>query len=295
MSAGDWHHRNYVRSLTSHADLTRVAYRTDIEAFMGWSNRHGADGPSSIDRSTVRAFLGYMADRRYASTTVARRVAGCRSYFRWAVRRELATTNPFASVSLPRRARLPRVLEDWELEAMFADVAATIGTGPWGLQDAAVIEVLYAAGVRVSELCGLDVDDVDLDAGVVWVWGKGGRQRLAVIGGPAVDALRAWLEEGRPQVARPELPTGAVFLGGWADRLGTRGVRRIVDRHAPRGAHPHQVRHTTATHLLEGGMDLRALQEQLGHANLDSTARYAQVRPEYLRSVVHATHPRARR
>ncbi|HVN52348.1 MAG TPA: tyrosine-type recombinase/integrase, partial [Acidimicrobiales bacterium] len=159
--------------------------------------------------------------------------------------------------------------------------------------DDAVLEVLYGSGLRVGELCGLRPADVALDEASVRVWGKGGKQRRVPLSDPAVHALGAWLAQGRAAMAGPDSPDDAVFLNRAGHRLSPRDVRRIVDRRAATPTHPHALRHTYATHLLDGGADLRAVQELLGHSDLATTQHYTHVSKERLRSVLHATHPRA--
>ncbi len=156
-----------------------------------------------------------------------------------------------------------------------------------------MLELLYGSGLRVGELCGLDVDDLDLDAATVRVWGKGSKQRSVPMSAPSVDALREWLADGRESLSGPDTPAPAVFLNLRGHRLTTRDARRILDRRASSPTHPHALRHTFATHLLDGGADLRAVQELLGHADLSTTQHYTHVSKERLRQVLDATHPRA--
>ena len=162
------------------------------------------------------------------------------------------------------------------------------------LRDDAVLELLYGSGLRVAELCGLSPGDVDLDRGLVTVWGKGAKQRRVPMSAPAVEAVRGWLERGRAELADERTPPDALLVNRVGRRLGTRDVRRIVDHRASAPTHPHALRHTYATHLLDGGADLRVVQELLGHADLSTTQHYTHVSKERLRSVHEATHPRAR-
>jgi integrase/recombinase XerC len=164
---------------------------------------------------------------------------------------------------------------------------------PVRARDDAVLEVLYGSGLRVGELCSLDVGDLDLDRARATVWGKGGKQRAVPLGAPAVAALRTWLDHHRVDLLTPATPAGALFVNQRGKRLTPRDVRRLLDRRAPAPTHPHALRHTFATHLLDGGADLRAVQELLGHADLSTTQRYTHVSRERLRSVYDETHPRA--
>jgi site-specific recombinase XerD len=191
--------------------------------------------------------------------------------------------------------RLPRVLRDDELHVLLDAPGAGVDGDPTGvrLRDDAVLEILYGSGLRVAELCGLRPDDLDLGARTVRVWGKGSKQRIVPLSAPAVEAVAGWLADGRAELATPESPDDAVFLNRRGRRLSTRDVRRIVDRRAASPTHPHALRHTFATHLLDGGADLRAVQEMLGHADLGTTQHYTHVSKERLRNVLDATHPRA--
>jgi site-specific recombinase XerD len=161
------------------------------------------------------------------------------------------------------------------------------------LRDDAVLELLYGSGLRVSELTGLDLGDVDLASGIVVVWGKGSKQRRVPMHAACVSALRAWLEEGRDALIRPSSPAEAIFLNARGNRLGPRDVRRILDRRSRIPTHPHALRHSFATHLLDGGADLRVVQELLGHTSLETTQVYTHVSKDHLVKVYEKTHPRA--
>ena len=216
--------------------------------------------------------------------------------------------DPGRSLRAPKgTARLPRVIRSEEaidlLEAAStasSDAHADADAEPVAvaivLRDLAVLEVLYGAGLRVAECCGLRIADCDLDRGLVTVVGKGSKLRRVPIGAPAVDALRAWLARGRPELAGASSPTDVVFLNRRGRQLGPRDARRVLERHPlpdGRALHPHALRHAYATHLLEGGADLRAVQELLGHADLATTQIYTHVTRDRLRAVYEATHPRA--
>ncbi|MEZ5141327.1 MAG: tyrosine-type recombinase/integrase [Acidimicrobiales bacterium] len=191
--------------------------------------------------------------------------------------------------------RLPRVLRDEEVTRLLDDPPRTPGDEDpcRRARDDAVLEILYGSGLRVGELCGLDLGAVDLSGRALRVWGKGDKQRLVPLSEPAATALATWLREGRSGLRRPDSPPDAVFLNARGRRLTPRDVRRIVDRRAASPTHPHALRHTFATHLLDGGADLRAVQELLGHSDLATTQHYTHVSKERLRSVLDATHPRA--
>ncbi len=273
--------------LGGRAASTRRAYVSDLRAFAGWAARGGVDGPERVDRMLLRRYLASLSTRRLARATVARRAAALRCYFSWLLRQGRLGSDPARSLRAPSGGgRLPRVLSGAEV-ADLLDVGATTAVDR---RDVAVLELLYAAGLRVSELCGLDRGDVDLRGRTVTVLGKGAKQRRVPVHDTAVAALRTWLEGGREEMAGPP---EAVFVNRRGSRLGPRDVRRILDRRAAAPTHPHALRHTYATHLLDGGADLRVVQELLGHASLATTQVYTHVSKERLRTVYGSTHPRA--
>jgi site-specific recombinase XerD len=186
------------------------------------------------------------------------------------------------------------VLRPDELREMLdPGVDAELGDGPVALRDTALLELLYGSGLRVAEAAALDVDEVDLGRGRVVVWGKGGKQRTVPLSDPAVAALGRWLQDGRAAMVTGQTPAAAVFLNARGRRMTPRDARRIVDRRSAAPTHPHALRHSFATHLLDGGADLRIVQELLGHADVATTQRYTHVSKERLRTVFDATHPRA--
>jgi site-specific recombinase XerD len=206
--------------------------------------------------------------------------------------------DPSAGLSAPKgEARLPRVLKPDELRHLIPDEPAPGEEGDVStavaLRDIALLELLYGSGLRIAEATALDVDEIDLARGRVTAWGKGGKQRTVPLSEPAVEALRRWLGEGRTTLMAEASPAAAIFLNRRGRRLTPRDARRIVDRRAASPTHPHALRHTFATHLLDGGADLRVVQELLGHSDVGTTQRYTHVSKERLRSVFDATHPRA--
>ena len=283
-----WHEREFLASLTSVAPRTLEAYGSDLAGFVTWAGRGGVDDPRGVDRTLLRRFVAHLSTRRYAKRSIARKVSALRRYFRWAARTGRIAVDPSSNLSAPRgEGRLPRVLRQEELSVLLdaPGGAALAGDPAFRARDDAVLELLYGSGLRVGELCSLDPGDLDLDRGRATVWGKGGKQRVLPLSEPAVEALQAWLSH-RPDQA-------ALFVNRRGHRLTPRDVRRLLDRRASSPTHPHALRHTFATHLLDGGADLRAVQELLGHADLSTTQRYTHVSRERLRSVYEATHPRA--
>jgi site-specific recombinase XerD len=294
----------FSRSLGGHALATKRAYTGDVRAFVTWAERGGAKTPADVDRLLLRRYLAFLSTRRYSRASVARKAAALRSYFAWLHRRGTIAADPARRLSAPGGgARLPRVLERRELDILLdAPVVAERPVGragrarletAIGLRDDAVLELLYGCGLRVAELCGLDESDLELRGRTVTVRGKGGRERRVPMHDLCAGTLRRWLREGKRVLAGPTSPAGAVFLNRSATRLGTRDVRRIIDRRSAVPTHPHALRHSFATHLLDGGADLRVVQELLGHASLQTTQVYTHVSKERLLSVYGATHPRA--
>jgi integrase/recombinase XerC len=290
MSMG-WEQDAFVRSLSSLSVNTVEAYRRDVRDFVVWAERLQLAGPSDVDRLVLRRYLAFLATRRMAKRSIARKAAALRRYFAWLTRTGALTTDPASRLSAPRGdGRLPHVLKSDELETLLAGDDAG---QPVGLRDRAVVELLYGSGLRVAELCGLRPADVDPGRRQVRVWGKGAKQRQVPMTDASVEAVRAWVQAGRAALTTAETPVDALFLNRRGRRMTPRDVRRILDRRAASPTHPHALRHTFATHLLDGGADLRAVQELLGHSDLATTQLYTHVSKERLRSVYDATHPRA--
>jgi integrase/recombinase XerC len=284
------------RSMSEHSVR---AYRGDVRSLLQHASRMGRTSVGALDLLTLRSWLAGQASRGRARTTLARRAAAARSFTKWAHRQGLLATDPGAALATPKTGRsLPEVLRIGETQSVLdlAAVAADDGD-PLGLRDVAMLELLYATGVRVSELCGLDDGDIDRQRRVVRVLGKGAKERTVPIGVPALAALDRWLGQGRPKVASGSSGS-AVFLGARGGRIDPRAVRRVVHRALSRvpGAPdlgPHGLRHSAATHLLEGGADLRTVQELLGHATLATTQIYTHVSPDRLKASYDQAHPRA--
>lgn len=295
-----WQLEGFDSSLVVRAESTRRAYLADVAGFIRWAERGGTSVPERVDRAQLRRYLAYLTTRRYARATIARKAAALRCYFAWLLRAGELGVDPARRLGAPSgSSRLPRVLERAEMAAILDAPVALRSTGPSELhgavaiRDHAVLELLYGCGLRVAELCGLDIGDLDLVDRTVTVIGKGNKQRRIPMHERCAESISAWLGTPREMLAAEATPPQAVFLNRRGLRLGTRDVRRIVDRSSPAPAHPHALRHTFATHLLDGGADLRVVQELLGHASLSTTQVYTHVSKERLLAVHGATHPRA--
>jgi site-specific recombinase XerD len=290
-----WRLDAFATSLTASSDHTVTAYGIDVRDFALWAERGGIDAPELVQRMLLRRWVAYLTTRRYAKRTIARKVAAVRKYFRWLHRTGGVAADPSSSLRAPAgEARLPRVLTSGELDRLLDGPSADDEPGWRRRRDDAVLEILYGSGVRVSELCGLDVDDVRRSGAindVMTVLGKGSKERMVPLSAIAVDALRRWLDIRHEVV--PADAGDALFGNERGHRLTPRDVRRIIDRRSSSPTHPHALRHTFATHLLDGGADLRVVQEFLGHADVATTQRYTHVSNERLRSVYAEAHPRA--
>ena len=298
----DWRVDDFAASLTAVAPATVDAYCRDVHGFITWAERAGIAGPASVDRTALRRYLASLTTRRRAKRTIARAASSLRRYFRWLLGNGVISTDPSARLSAPKGdARLPHVLRADDLHRLLDDPVARAGDDPPHVRsrDDAVLELLYGSGLRVSELCSLTIDDVDVRHQWLTVWGKGAKERKVPLSAPALAALREWLSHGRDAALEAAMENGgvgagdALFLNRRGRPLTPRDVRRILDHRSPVPTHPHALRHTFATHMLDGGADLRAVQELLGHADLSTTQIYTHVSRERLRRVFDATHPRA--
>ncbi len=291
------------RNLSPH---TLRAYRGDLERFASFLARDYLNvrpddlRPDEVEPATVRAFLAAMTRQGLSRRSQGRALSAVKSLFRFACLNGSLGANPASSVRTPKQEKtLPRHLRPGEVERL---IEAPASDNPFGRRDRALLELLYATGLRVGELVSLDRQDIDLKARVLRVVGKGGKERMVPFGSVAAKALATWLEDWDAlRSRRPEAVAHAepVFLNNRGDRLGDRTVRQIVDRHAatagvPAGVHPHTLRHTFATHLLEEGADLRTIQELLGHSSLATTQRYTHVEIERMLNVYRESHPRAK-
>lgn len=281
---------DYLMRLASQRHLsvhTLAAYRRDLSQFMEFCDRAGAADIAKIDRSMVRRFLAYLDTRGYARRSVARKASAVRSFFSDQVRHGAVEVNPSDQLGRPRRpGTLPHALPSRTVRVILDELN---GDDPVSLRDRALLEVLYATGLRVAELASLQVGTVR-DAEFVRVAGKGARERVVPLGRPARTALARYLAAGRPKLASPDAG-GALWIGVRGGPLGVRGIRRVVRRRA--ATFPHAFRHSFATHLLEGGADLRVVQELLGHIELGTTQIYTAITREHLKATYERSHPRA--
>ena len=294
---------DYVRHLRAQRNLAEHsvrAYRTDLIDLFCHLDRLGVESLAKVDLRALRSWLAKQHTLGHARSTLQRRAAAARVFFAWAHETGRVTTDPAANLRSPKSIRvLPPTLEQATAARMLDEAIATAREtgGPVAARDVALLELLYSTGIRVSELCGLNVDDPDRQRSVVRVLGKGSKERTVPVGVPAVRAVEAWLARARPQLITGDSGP-AMFLGERGKRIDPRVVRRIVHRslRLTEGAPdlgPHGLRHAMATHLLEGGADLRSVQEMLGHASLATTQIYTHVTNERLRAAFEQAHPRA--
>ncbi len=275
------------------------AYRRDLAEYLAVLEARGVLTADAVTREDVTAFVAACRERGLAPSSVERKLAAVKSFHKFLVREGLTENHPSARIPLPKvPERLPDVISIDEAERMLSQ---PFPEGPDGLRDRAILEVLYGCGLRVSELTGMDTGDIDLSEGFMRVFGKGGKERDVPVGGAAARALREYLEHGRPFLrpkrrSRQQDPT-AVFLNLHGGRLTRQSIFGIVRKYGGRSGlqvHPHTLRHSYATHMLEGGADLRVLQEILGHADISTTQVYTHVDRHHLREEYLSTHPRAR-
>jgi tyrosine recombinase XerC len=300
----------YIRYLSAERNAsphTVANYQREITGFMGFARQHGVVAWEQVTPALLRQWLAALHAEGYVKASVARRVSELRAFYAYLHSRQLVESNPVNAISAPKLPqRLPRPLTGDEIEAL---LAAPDLQSAQGQRDRAMLEVLYGGGVRVSELLGLDVGAVDLAQGEVRVLGKGDKERIVLIGKPAIAALRAYLADGRVQLLRssgagagagPASRVAALFLSRFGERLSVSMFTRTLAAYARHAGiehtvTPHMLRHSFATHMLDGGADLRSVQELLGHESLGTTQIYTQVSQTHLRDTVLSAHPRARK
>lgn len=290
---------SYLRIERGSSPRTAEAYRRDLEGYLAFLDGEGVTAIDDVQRDTVVAYEKSLQEEGLAPTTVRRRISAVRGYHRFLVREGLTQANPAEAVAIPKAPdRLPDVLSIEDVGTM---IDAYIDERPQGLRDRALLEVLYGCGLRASEACGLNMDSLYLDEGFLRVFGKGAKERLVPIAGAADTALRRYLTEGRPALARKaSSPTvddqAAVFLNQRGGRLGRQSVFNLVRKAGEvigrYSLHPHTLRHSFATHMLKGGADLRVLQEILGHADMSTLQVYTHLDRTHLHEEYTHAHPR---
>jgi integrase/recombinase XerC len=288
----------YLEAEKNASPYTVRNYRDDLLDFLYFLKKQKIDplDENKVDRHVLRDYLSELVSRRIVKTSIARKLSAIRSFYRYLVREEKIPKNPIEQVSSPKLdKRLPSFLTIEEVERLLS--APDLST-PLGQRDRALLELLYASGLRVSELAGLTLEQVDLESNEIRVLGKGSKERVVLMGQPAAAALKSYLKEGRTKLIGKKR-SQALFLSRSGQRLPARDVQKLLERYAKkagigRRVHPHMLRHTFATHMLDGGADLRVVQELLGHARLTSTQIYTHVTKRQARKVYLAAHPLAR-
>ena len=292
-----WRITDFVSSLTASSVNTKNAYRRDVELLAEWMLDAGwGDSPGDADKAVVRDHLAVLAERGATSRTVARRIAALRRYFTWAAREGLCPADPTAALHSPAaKGRLPRPLDEDTVTTIITTEDAE--APKWRrLRDRAVLEVLYGSGLRVSEVCSLSLQSISSKGDSLTVMGKGSKERMVPLGAPASAAVKKWLAVRGEVATKSSGP--ALFLSARGNPVGRRDVARLLDEACARagvtgGAHPHALRHSFATHLMDNGADTRSIQELLGHSDASTTQRYTHVSKERLRLAYSESHPRA--
>lgn len=290
----------YLQVERNASQLTIKSYGEDLAALLDYLDEsHGrSTSPSEITPLDLRGYIAALHEAGYAKSSVARRLASLRSFFRFAQREGLVNSNPAKPLRNPRRDRkLPHFLSSEEIGRL---LEAPVSDGSFGLRDRAILETMYSAGLRVSELVGVNDGDLDFESGLVRIRGKGRRERLAPLGSFATRALRRWLKVRRLSPREPTAASAPVFVNKFGRRLTTRSVARMLEKYLKvtgldLRTTPHTLRHSFATHLLDRGADIRSVQELLGHKSLVTTQIYTHVSTAGLREVYEKAHPRARK
>lgn len=290
--------RSHLSAGRGHSGHTVKGYLTDLEDLVSFLERDGITEPRGIDIEGLRSWLFSLSERGMAKSSMARKTAAARAYTGWLLEQGELSHDPGLRIRTPKSDKhLPKVATRAAMDEVFADLEELASSGePAALRDLLIVELLYATGCRVSELSGLNLDDLDTSRRLVKVTGKGNKQRMIPFGVPAEKALDSWLSVGRPAMVRAN--TGSeLLLNSKGSRLGSRQIYEVVARAlsgtAIGASGPHALRHTAATHLLDGGADLRAVQELLGHVSLGTTQIYTHVSIERLKQSYGSAHPRA--
>ena len=286
---------NYLEAERNASPYTVRNYTTDLLGFFHFLRDKDIDSLKEVDRHVLRDYLSYLMEKGFVKASIARKLSAIRSFYRYLLREEIISVSPVATTSSPKLdRRLPSFLTQEEVNRLLE--APDLSTLQ-GLRDCALLELLYASGLRVSELVSLNLEQVNLDTNEIRVWGKGSKERMVLMGEPAARALTAYLNQGRPELLGKKV-SSALLLNRYGKRLIERRVQRILEKYANiinigKRVYPHMLRHTFATHLLDGGADLRVVQELLGHASLSSTQIYTHVSKSQAKKVYLSAHPMA--
>lgn len=288
----------YTRYLNVERNLSRYTirnYSTDIADFFEFLKLEEIVSLVEVNASVVRNYLGQLLDSGIVRASISRKMSALRSFFRYLNEQGVIDDNPLSRISGPKtEKRLPSFLTSEEIRSL---LDACDSSSPHGLRDKAMLELLYASGLRVSEIASLDVGSVDLETRQIRVWGKGSKERIVLMGQPATEELEQYLTLGRPKLKK-ESQTEALFLNRYGQRIAERRIQYLIKKYAEKAGlsgrvHPHMIRHSFATHMLDGGADLRVVQELLGHSNLASTQVYTHVTRSQMRSRYLEAHPRS--
>jgi integrase/recombinase XerC len=286
---------SYLQAEKNASKYTVRNYTNDLLEFFNFAREKKIESLNKIDRHVLRGYLSYLMEQGFAKSSIARKLSAIRSFYRYLLREEVVSASPAATTTSPKLdRRLPSFLtvEDAKRLVESPDLSK-----PQGQRDRALLELLYASGMRISELVNMNVEQVNLDTNEIRVWGKGSKERVVLIGGPAARALSIYMSRGRPELLGGKR-NSALFVNRYGGRLPARRVQKILEKYArtiDKKVHPHMLRHTFATHLLDGGADLRVVQELLGHAQLTSTQIYTHVTQSRARKIYLAAHPMARK
>jgi integrase/recombinase XerC len=290
--------RKYIDYLQVERNASPYTVRNYTDAlmkFFDYLSGRGVTSLKEVNKQTLRDYLSYLVEQGAAKSSIARRLSAIRSFYRYLMREEMIAVSPAATTVSPKLdKRLPSFLTVEEAKRL---IESPDPTTPQGRRDRALMEMLYASGLRISELVSLDVDQVNLNTNEIRVWGKGSKERMVLIGAPAHQALADYLERGRPELLGKK-KSDALFVNRYGGRLPARRVQKILDKYArniDKKVHPHMLRHTFATHLLDGGADLKVVQELLGHADLSSTQIYTHVTQSRARKIYLSAHPLAKK
>jgi integrase/recombinase XerC len=268
-------------------------YSKDLQEFFQFAADQGLDTLRKVDKQTLRSFLAYLLKQGFAKSSIARKLSAIRSFYRFLMREELISVSPAATTVSPRLdKRLPVFLTVEEAERL---VESPDLSTPQGQRDRALMELLYASGLRVSELVNINVDQINLSTNEIRVWGKGAKERIVLVGGSASRAIETYINQGRKELLGGK-KNSALFVNRYGERILVRRVQKIITKYArniKKNVHPHTLRHTFATHLLDGGADLKVVQELLGHADLSSTQIYTHVTQSRARKIYLSAHPMA--